>query len=62
MLKAARAAKGLTQSEAASRLKVTQGTISDWERDVYNMRLCDFTRLCKVYGIDNKMVLETLNS
>ncbi|KAF1302863.1 helix-turn-helix transcriptional regulator [Enterococcus saccharolyticus] len=49
-LRAARAEKGLTQSELAERIGVTRQTIGAIEKGAYNptIKLC--IRICKVLG------------
>ena len=51
-LKAARAAKGLTQKQLAKKLGITQSAMSYWEKDLDRVAFGDIKRLCKILGLD----------
>ena len=56
-LKAARAAKGLTQKQLAKKLGIEQATLSNWENDISHVSFYNVDRLCRVLGIDDINVL-----
>lgn len=50
-LKAARAAKGMTQSDVAKVMRVNPSTVSDWENDIYHVRYGQLKQLCDLLGL-----------
>lgn len=50
-LKAARVNAGMTQPEAAERLKVTVQTLGSWERGKTSPKIDQIMAMCEMYGI-----------
>lgn len=60
-LKAARVNIGLSQKEAAKRLKVSNKTLCNWEKGVTMPRPDKIDAICELYGVsyDNLIFLPT---
>lgn len=56
-LKAAQAAQGMTQSDVAKRMKVSQTQVSRWLSSPDNMTLGNFRVLCKVLGVSPSEII-----
>ena len=50
-LKAARVNAGLTQSEVAEKLKISAGTLKNWERGKTFPKQPQIEALCELYGV-----------
>ena len=50
-LKAARENAGLTQKEAAEKLKISNSTLSAWEKGTSFPTVDKATELCELYGV-----------
>lgn len=50
-LKAARVNAGLTQSEVAEKLKISTGTLKNWERGKTFPKQPQIEALCELYGV-----------
>lgn len=57
VLKAAQAAKGMTQNDVAKRMKVDRSTISKWYSHAGNMSVDEFCLLCQVLAISPQDIL-----
>ena len=56
-LKAAQAAQGMTQSDVARRMKVSQTQVSRWLGNPDAMTLGTFRVLCKVLGVSPSEII-----
>ena len=61
VLKAARVSLGLTQSALAKRLKVSQTTVSHWEKNIGIISLNDLVFYCKMLNLDASRIIEIKN-
>ena len=63
-LAAARVNKGLTQREAAKRLRISTKTLVNWERGVSYPNMAKIDDLCTLYGVsvDNLIFLPQNNA
>ena len=50
-LQAARVNRGLLQAEAASRLRISTKTLSNWEKGRSYPRSAQLVELCRLYGV-----------
>lgn len=57
-LKVLRVMAHLTQAEAAERVGVSQGVVSDWERGQYKPSAASVSRLAEVYGVSVREILK----
>lgn len=57
VLKSAQMRKGLTQSDLAKRLCVTQPVVSRWLKNCYSMRVSEFDLLCKTLSVNPNDIL-----
>ena len=56
-LRAAQAAQGMTQSDVARRMKVSQTQVSRWLSAPDSMTLGNFRVLCKVLGVSPSEII-----
>lgn len=56
-LKAAQAAQGMTQSDVAKRMRVTQATVSRWYRSPDDIPLGTFRVLCKTLSVSPSEII-----
>ena len=57
-LKVLRVMANMNQAEAAERVGVSQGVVSDWERGQYKPSASSISRLAEAYGVSVRKILK----
>lgn len=57
-LKVLRVMANMNQAEAAERVGVSQGVVSDWERGQYKPSAASISRLAEAYGVSEAKILK----
>lgn len=52
LLKELRIERGLTQKEAAEKLKTNRSTYANWEQGIRSIDIDTMFKICELYGVD----------